>query len=131
MTCKHGLDREQIDCLQCEAEEHPPEDFPGIDPAFHDVCRTYGREMFALVMNAGMAQQAAAALAAFADKHQSRHAVHAVGVWSQAFNQVSNAYVKLAGWDEGTVAQCDRDIMRAFQSKIQVVQPGSLVLRDN
>ena len=105
--------------------------FPDIDPAFHDVCRTYGREMFALVMNAGMAQQATAVLAQLAEKRRSRGGLHAVGVLSQAFNQVSNSYVKKMGWDEGLVAQCDRDIARAWAAKIQVVPAGSLLLRGN
>ena len=107
------------------------EQFPDIDPAFRPVCAQYGKEMFALVMNAGMAIQAAQVLAAAAAKHRSQHSAHAVGVLSTAFNHVASALAKREGWDEGMLAACDRDIARAWQGKIQVVQPGSSVLRDN
>ena len=100
-----------------------------IEPAFREVAQKYGRSMFGLVMNAGMAGQAAALLAQAADKHKSQHSLHAVSVLAQAFNQVSNAYVKQMGWDEALIAQCDRDIQLAFKSKI--IAPGSAILLDS
>ncbi len=107
----------------------PADTFEDIEPAFRGVAAKYGRDMFALVMNAGMAGQATAELARQAQKHGSNKAAHAVGVVAQAFNQVSNAYVVLKGWDEGTLAQCDRDIQLAFAGKIQVVGgTGPLIL---
>ena len=100
-----------------------------IEPAFREVAQKYGRSMFAFVMNAGMAGQAAQALGAQAQKHQSRGAAHAVGVLAQAFNQVASSYAKQMAWDEGMLAQCDRDIALAFKTKI--VTPGSAILLDS
>lgn len=94
--------------------------FEDIEPLFRDVARKYGRSMFALVMNAGMAQQAAQALATLAQKHASRSGLHAVGMLSSAFNQVSNELVQLQGWDEALLAQCDRDIQLAFSHRLVV-----------
>lgn len=102
------------------------DDMLDLDPVMRPVAAKYGREMFALVMNAGMASQAAEVLAAQAQKRQSRATAHAVGVLSSAFNQVSNAYCKMHGWTEGELAQCDRDIMLAFAGKI--AKPGSALI---
>lgn len=101
-------------------DEQQEDLFEDIEPLFRDVAKRYGREMFALVMNAGMAQQAVAVLASQAEKHGSRKGLHAVGVVSQSFNQVSNAYVKLQGWSEELLAQCDRDIQLAFAGRLVV-----------
>ena len=93
-----------------------------IDAAFRPVVEQYGRSMFALVMNAGMCEQAAQVLAGLVKKHQSLHSAQALRVIADSFNQVSNAYVKQMGWTEELVAQCDRDVQRAFAGKIIV--PG-------
>ncbi len=107
----------------------PEDKFLDIEPAFREVAQKYGRNMFALVMNAGMAQQATQALTIQAEKHSSRSAVHAVGVLAQAFNEVSNAYVVHIGWPPELLAQCDRDIALAFKGKI--ITPGSAILLDS
>lgn len=106
--------------------EAPADEMLDLDPAMRPVAAKYGREMFALVMNAGMASQAAEVLVGQVRKHSSRAGLHAVGVLTQAFNQVSNAYCKLKEWDEGILAQCDRDIQMAFAGKI--VAPGSALV---
>lgn len=93
-----------------------------IDPVMRPVVIKYGRKMWALVMNAGMAGQAADVLAVIVQKHQSKHGAHAVGVLAQSFNQLSNAYVEEMGWEEGLVAQCDRDIQLAYAGKLLVVE---------
>ena len=93
-----------------------------VDPAFRPVVAQYGRSMFALVMNAGMCGQAASVIAGLVEKHQSIHSAQALSVIADAFNQISNAYVKQMGWSEELVAQCDRDVQLAFAGKIIV--PG-------
>ena len=95
-----------------------------IEVAFRPVVAQYGRSMFALVMNAGMCGQAAQVLGGLVEKHQSLHSAQALRVIADAFNQVSNAYVKQMGWTEELVAQCDRDVQRAFAGKIIVAGPG-------
>ena len=108
------------------AVESAADEMLDLDPVMRPVAAKYGREMFALVMNAGMASQAAEVLVGQARKHSSRAGLHAVGVLTSAFNQVSNAYCKEKGWSEGELAQCDRDIMLAFTGK--VVTPGSALI---
>ena len=49
---KDGLATEALEAAEADAKL-----IEGIDPAFHEIVRRYGRSMFALVMNAGMAQQ--------------------------------------------------------------------------
>ena len=107
----------------------PKDEFLDLDPCFRPVAAQYGRSMFALVMNAGMAKQAASMLATLAQKHASRSGARAVRMFAGSFNQVTNAYVQSQGWEEGTLAQCDRDIQRAFAGKIQV--PGSAIILDS
>ena len=108
-----------------ESEEltQQKDEFLDIDPAFRSVAEAYGREMFALVMNAGVAQQAAAVLGQVVEHHRSQHGAHAVGVLANAFNALSNEYVKEKGWKAETLAQCDRDIQMAFKGKLIV--PGT------
>jgi len=120
MTCPHGS--ELALCKQCEEEEDAKR-FAGLDRAFWPVARTYGLDMVALVYNAAMAQQAAAVLSEQAQKHNSRKALHALGVMTEAFNQVSNAMVLVKGWSPEMVAQCERDLQRAWAGKVQVVSP--------
>ena len=121
---------EKIHATQPGAEEAPPPDpCLGIPEHFHPVVRKYGRAMFALVMDAGMSTQATAVLATLADKHHSKAGRHAVVVLSQAFNEISTAYCKLQGWEEGILTQCDRDIGLAFAGKIEV--PGSAIILDS
>lgn len=109
-------------------EQETQDTFEDIESCFRPVASRYGREMFALVMNAGMAGQAAQVLATLAQKHGSRGGVHAVGVVSNSFNQVANALIVAKGWDEGTLAQCDKDCQLAFAGRIQVVGGTSPIL---
>ncbi len=96
-------------------------------PHFRGVAEKYGRPMFALVMNAGLCTQATEVLANFAEKHRSRGSLHAVGVLSEGFNQISTAYCKQMGWTQEMLAQCDRDIMLAFNGKL-IAPTNKLVL---
>jgi hypothetical protein len=107
----------------------PAVDLSGIPREFQPVVEKYGREMFALVMNAGMCSQGTKVLAALAQKHGSRGGLHALGVLSQAFNQISTAYCKQMGWEEGILQQCDRDIGLAFAGRIEV--PGQSLILDS
>lgn len=98
-----------------------PEDLmEDVELSFRPVAKQYGREMFSFVMAAGMASQAAEVLAQQAQKHRSRHATAAIAVLANSFNSISNAYAAKQGWDEGSLAQCDRDIRLAFAGRIVV-----------
>mgnify|MGYP001588248916 FL=1 len=114
--------------MTAEAPTPPTDTFEDLDPCFRPVAAKYSREMFALVMNAGMAGQAAEVLTAQAQLHGSRAAAHAVGVMAQSFNQLSNAYCKLQGWEAGMLAQCDRDLQLAFAGKVAVAGEGMIKL---
>jgi len=89
------------------------DDLSDIPECFHEVVRKYGRDMFATVFNAGMAQVALETLSAFVTKHQSAHSAHALRVLGNAFNQASNTLIVSKGWDRGTLAECDRESMLA------------------
>ena len=93
------------------------------------MAQQYGRSLFGLVMNAGMAGQATAVLGGLVRKHSSQHNAHALTVLANAFNQVSNAYVAQMGWSKELVAQCDRDCQMAFASRIGV--PGGAFMLDS
>jgi len=112
-----------------QVDQPLPEANTDLAPEFREVAAKYGREMFTLVFNAGLSSQAAQVLVNFANKHQSRHTLHATGVLATAFNEISNAYCKKMGWEEGMLAQCDRDIGLAFQQKI--IMPTSSIILDS
>ena len=109
--------------------EPAPEENLDLPPEFREVCAKYGRPMFTLVFNAGMSSQAAMILVNFANKHRSQHSMHAIGVLTKAFNEISTAYCKMNGWDEGMLSQCDRDIGLAVQHKI--ITPTSSIILDS
>lgn len=97
-----------------------------IPEEFRPVAAKYGHQMFTLVYATGMCSQATQVLSTFAEKHKSRHALQAVTVLANAYNQISTAYAKQMGWTEGELTQCDQDICLAFREKVQV--PGSAVI---
>ena len=80
---------------QREDELPPEESLADIEECFHPVVRQYGRAMFAVVINAGMAQQATQVLAQVLQNQHSKHGLHAVSMLANAFNQLSNAYVEI------------------------------------
>lgn len=97
------------------------EDIPKI---FHPVVEKHGRELFALVMNAGLGQQAAEVLVALAGKHSSRGGLHAAGILSNSFNLIANAYVREMGWTPEQLSECDRDCQLAASQQIIVPSTG-------
>lgn len=112
--------------MEQEEAAVPVEQFLDIDPDLRPVAIKYGREMFALVHNAGMAQEAARILAELAQKHHSAGGVHAVGVMSSAFNACSNQVCQQAGWTAEVIGECRAAIQLAYGKKI--VTPGSRIL---
>lgn len=86
----------------------------GIPPAFHHVAKEYGREMFLLVWNTGMATEAVQRLMQLAQKHQSKAGLTDVATVANAYNQVATILVQTQSWQEGTVKECNEAIMRAF-----------------
>lgn len=98
----------------------PRDEFLDLDPCMRPVAAQYGRPMFALVHNAGMAGQAAEVLGRLVAKHSSQHSSHALGVLVVAFNQTSNALCVREGWTQEMLAQCERDIQLAFKGKLHV-----------
>jgi hypothetical protein len=124
--------------MNSEDKVHTASDAPAVDEApqhldlpdhLRPVALKYGRDMFALVFDAGMCSQATQVLATLANKHMSKSGIHAVQVLASAFNEISTAYAKSKGWDEAVLAQCDRDIQLAFQGKVQV--PGQSIILDS
>ncbi len=100
-----------------------------IEACFRPVVEKHGRELFALVMNAGLGRQAAEVLSTMAQKHHSQHGLRAAGMLADCFNQVSNAYCAKMEWTQEQLAECDRDIQMAFRTKLIVPETGSIVLQ--
>jgi len=110
-------------------EGQEPDTMLDVPKEFHEVVRKHGREMYALVMNAGMSGGAALVLARVLGKSHSTHGLHAAGVLLQGFGQVSNAYAAKMGWTQEQLAECDRDLQMAFRGK--VVVPGAALILDS
>lgn len=106
--------------------EQPPVDLAGIEACFHPVVTQYGRPMFSLVMNATLAQQGVGVLAGLVDRHRSNHGAKALGIIATTINMISQDYSQAKGWTPAELAQCARDIERAYASKIVV--PGSSII---
>lgn len=98
----------------------------GIDPCFHDAVRKYGRPMFCLVMNSGMAREALGVMVALAQKHASQRGMKAAEVLAQSAGQLATDYALSQGWAEAELQQCDRDLQMAWASRIAV--PGSSII---
>lgn len=102
------------------------DEFLDIGEIFRPIAKEYGRDMFALVFNAGMARQAAEVLGQIASR--SPQILHAVRVLADAFNQLSNDYVKKMGWKEQRLSECDQAIMMAFAGGLSVVEKPKIIL---
>lgn len=109
--------------------EAPPTDLSDIEPCFHPVVTQYGRAMFALVMNATLAQQGISVLARLVDKHRSNHGAKAVQIVANTINIISQNYLIAKEWSPELLAQCSRDIERAYTTKI--VMPGSSIILEH
>ncbi len=120
-----------------ESKIEPPPN-SDVDPCFHPVIERFGREMFALVMGAGLAGQSAAHLAAVAGKLEGSQSKmnhrlaaemnHAIAIVASAFNELSNSYVKKMGWPPEDVAACDSAIQVAYASKLSTLPEAKIVL---
>ena len=122
-------DLPEIAASPLNGAEVPPVDLTGIESCFHPVVTQYGRPMFSLVMNATLAQQGIGVLAGLADKHRSNHGAKAVQIVASVINLISQDYSAAKGWTNEELAQCARDIERAYASKIVV--PGSSILLEH
>lgn len=106
------------------------EKWPDIDPTYHPVVETYGREMFTLVFNAGMGSQATQALISVAqalgrsqlgrNQELAGQVQHAVMVLAGAFNEASTRLARAQGWTGAQLEECERAIEQAMQAKIAV-----------
>ncbi len=102
------------------------ESFADIDPDLRPVAEKYGRAMFALVHNAGMAGEATRILTDVVQRHQSKAGLHAVTVIATALNAISNQIALQAGWTAEEIGECQAAIQLAYGKKIVV--PGSRIL---
>ena len=92
----------------------------GIEPAFHDIVRKYGRPLFALLANTQMAMQAVQIIGNFAERQKSRNTLQALGILSNILNNNNQAYVLLNGWSTELVDACAKEMRIAASKKIQV-----------
>lgn len=112
--------------------------YPDIDPVYHSVVDTYGREMFTLVFNAGMGSQAVQHLVRMTQafklsrlartQQMAAELEHATSVLAAAFNEASSKLAKKEGWAAEMLEECERAIEAAVAAKIAVVQAPKIVL---
>jgi len=107
-------------------DEQQPPSLDGIATEFHPVVLQYGRELFALCMNAGIAGQAAEQLSLGVGKNPRM--TRALRLFCKSYNELSNEFVMKMGWPPELVAQCDRDIQLAFAGKLVVPEGGKIIL---
>lgn len=88
---------------------------------FRPVAAKFGREMFSLVMNAGVAGQAAS---------YALNDVNALRLLITSYNQLSNAYVAQKGWKEEELAACNSAIQLAFAGQIQIAEKKLILPTD-
>lgn len=101
--------------------------FEDVPEVFRPVAKEFGRDLFALVMNAGMAAQAAEVLGVVVARTQSHEAHHALTMLVRIFNQLSSDYVRKMGWDDAEVARCESGIKAAWAGKIAVAPAGIIL----
>ena len=101
--------------------ENVVDDFADLPEYFRPVAKEFGRDLFALTMNVGMAAQAA--------EHASRSPA-ALELLCTSYNELSSSYIKKMGWTEVQLLACDQAIQLAFASQLQVPS-SSLVLPPN
>lgn len=100
--------------------------FEDVPEVFRPVAKEFGRELFALVMNAGMAGQAAEVLGQLvARSPEGQHALH---TFARIFNHLSSEYVRKMGWGEERVAQCESAIKGAWAGRIAVPEGRGIIL---
>lgn len=102
------------------ASTQPPkvDEFLDLPLSFRPVAQLHGREMFQLVVAAGMCSEAAERLS----HSKNPGALVATRILADNFNQVANALVAAKGWTEEQLAHCDRDITLAYAGKVQTVE---------
>jgi hypothetical protein len=91
--------------------------------------KTHGRAMVALVYGAGMASEAIKVLHSRNISQRDVACTQALGVLAETFNEASSALCRLNGWEEGELAQCDRDINLSFAAMVKV--PGGKIILDS
>lgn len=109
-------------------EAQPIDQMLDIPPEFRPVVVKHGRGLWALVMNAQIGALAAQELVKLAQKHRSKNGLHAIGVLSNAFNQMSNELLAAKGWTQEQIAECDRDCQLAMAGKLTVAESKIVLL---
>lgn len=104
------------------------DEFLDLGEVFRPIAKEYGRDMFSLVFNAGMARQAVEVLGQAASAGRPGELLHAVKVLASAFNQLSNDYVKKMRWEERKLNECEQAIMIAFAGELSVVEKPKIIL---
>ena len=109
------------------AEKSEGPKYPGIDPCFDSVVDRWGREMFALCMQAGLASAAGVQLMGLVERlgsgsaasRQNSHIIaQALRVLAGGFNEMSNELIKAKGWKAEEIEACNAAIEQAWSAKL-------------
>jgi hypothetical protein len=106
-----------------------PDPCQGIPAEFHDIVRTYGRDMFALVVNMRAANELANLVGAILNKHASRHGLSAIASIGNVLNLISTDYALSREWTNEVLMECDKDIRAVVERKIIIPGQSPLILK--
>lgn len=99
-------------------------------PIFHPIIREHGLEIFTLVMNTGVAGEAARRLAEAAQGQRRAGELNAVRILAECFNAISAALITRAEWTQEQLTAVDQAIQLAFQGQLTVAEPPRILLSD-
>ena len=108
------------------SEQGTEDEMLDITEALRPVAKQYGRQLFSTVMATGVCSVAMQHLAELVQRTASRRGASALNILGTQFNLVLNAYCAGQGWEEGLIAQCDRDVQLALRQAV-VVPKGSII----
>lgn len=105
-------------------------DLEGVDELWHAVVRKHGRDAYNIAMLTGTSTRALMILQALAMKHHSKAGAGAVEQLTFNFNQIGAKLLQVLGISEAALAECDRDIILAWQKAhpLDVPQGSSIIL---
>ena len=109
--------------------------YPGLDACFDSVVDKHGREMFALVMQAGLGSAATEQLNQLAgtlaegsaiSRRNSFVILQAMRVLAGAVNELGNELIKAKGWSAEEIEACNAALEQAWAGKLSVVEAGKV-----
>ena len=107
-------------------QAQPPKANADLLECFRPVAKRFGRPMFELIMNSGIASEATQILGQA--NQQVPRLQHATGQLAQAYNAVAKLVVEQHGWTVEELAECEREIKLAWAKRIVLPESNLIVM---